>query len=306
MLKKLFTKEVKIGLAFIIGLICLLFGVNYLKGINIFTPSNHYYAQFDQLGGLVSSNGVFVKGYKVGQVREISYDFTREHPFLIDLLIDDNVKLPKGSKFVLKDDGLMGGKIIDLVLTKEETLHASGDTIPSEIQAGFMAQIEGLMPKLNHTFSQVDSVLASINAITSSSEVKNSLNSIEKATADLQSSSAQLKKVMNNQVPTILGDVNAITSDLKKVSADLKQIEFADLFASVDKTINNLKTFSENLNSPNGTLGLLMTDKTLYYNLNTTVQNADNLLIDLKANPKRYVHFSLWGGKEKKEKKSKK
>jgi len=300
MFKKLFTKEVKIGVAFIAALACIFFGINYLKGINIFTPSNHYYAEFDQLGGLVTSNGVFVKGYKVGQVREISYDFNREHPFVVDLLVNDDIKLPKGSKVVLKDDGLMGGKIIELVYTEVDELYASGDTIPSELEGGLMAQMGELVPKLEQTFSQVDSLLSSLNAITSSSEVKKSLSSIEKTTADLQSTSAQLKKVMNNQVPSILSDVNVITGDLKKVSGDLKQVEFAQLFARIDKTVNNLQIFSDNLNSQNGTLGLLMTDKSLYNNLNSTAKSADNLLIDLKANPKRYVHFSLWGSKEKK------
>lgn len=299
MFKKLFTTQVKIGIAFIAALTCIFFGINYLKGINIFTPSNHYYAEFDQLGGLVTSNGVFVKGYKIGQVRTITYDFKREHPFVVDLLVNDDITLPKGSKILLKDDGLLGGKIIELIYTNESEIYASGDTIPSEIEAGLMAQMGQLVPKLEHTFNQVDSVLSSINALTSSSEVKNSLGSIEKATADLQNSSAQLKKVMNNQVPSILADVNSITGDLKKVSGDLKQVEFAELFARINKTVNNLQIFSDNLNSQNGTLGLLMTDKSLYNNLNSTFKNADNLVIDLKANPKRYVHFSLWGGKEK-------
>src|SRR5574344_3169560 len=104
MFNKLFTKEVKIGVAFIAALACIFFGINYLKGINIFTPSNHYYAEFDQLGGLVTSNGVFVKGYKVGQVREISYDFKREHPFVVDLLVNDDINHPASSKIDLKYD----------------------------------------------------------------------------------------------------------------------------------------------------------------------------------------------------------
>lgn len=300
MLKKLFTKEVKIGIAFIVAAAFIFFGINYLKGINIFTPSNHYYAEFDQLGGLVTSNGVFVKGYKVGQVRDIKYDFNREHPFVVDLLVNDDIKLPKGSKVVLKDDGLIGGKIIELVYADAEELYRSGDTIPSEMEGGLMAQFGALVPKLEHTFEQVDSLLSSLNTITSSSEVKNSLSSIEQTTADLKKTSAQLNKLMNNQVPTILSDVNTITGDLKKVSGELKQVEFAQLFERIDKTVNNLQIFSDNLNSQNGTLGLLMTDKSLYNNLNNTVKSADNLLIDLKTNPKRYVHFSLWGPKEKK------
>lgn len=302
-MKKLFSKEVKIGLAFILAFVCVVFGVNFLKGINIFTPSNHYYAQFDTLEGLTVSNAVYVKGYKVGQVRAIEYDFTKKNPFIIDLLVNDDIKLPRGSKIVLKDDGLLGGKVIELVYASSPSFFKSGDTIASEIQPGVMAQIVEFVPKLEQTFEQVDSVLNSVNTLVSSPEIKKSLGSIEKMTADLEVTSAELKKMMTHQVPLILSDVNLITTDLKKVSGELSQVEFAPLFARVNNTINNLQLFSEKLNSTDGTLGLLINDKSLYGNLNATVSSANSLVVDIKANPKRYVHFSVFGKKEKKSEK---
>lgn len=302
-MKKIFTREVKIGLSFIAAVVCIIFGLNFLKGINIFAPSNRYYAEFDNLDGLVVSNNVVVRGYKVGQVTEITYDFTLEHPFVVTILVDDAIRLPLGSTMLLRDDGLMGGKVIDIIYGNQTELHAVGDTVPSDVAPGLMAVAGQLVPRLEGTISHVDSVLESVNSLVASPEIKNSLKSVERITADLQVSSAQLKRVMNTQLPGIMSDINTVTVDLKKVSGDLRQIEFAELFARIDHTVNNLQVFSEKLNSSEGTIGKLMNDNALYDNLNTTVGSVNELVVDLKANPKRYVHFSLFGAREKKDKK---
>lgn len=301
-MKKIFTREVKIGLSFIVAIVCIVVGINYLKGINVFEPSNRYYAKFDRLDGLVVSNSVMVRGYKVGQVSDIAYDFTLEHPFTVTILVDDAVRLPLGTKLVLCDDGLLGGKVVDLRYGTDTLFYASGDTVASDIDAGLMDAVATLVPKLEGTITRVDSVLESVNRIASSKELKNSLRSIETVTADLKVSSAQLKRMMNTQVPRIVDDVNVITGDLKKVSGDLKQVEFAALFARIDHTVNNLQVFSDKLVSGEGTIGKLMNDDALYTNINTTVTSVNDLVVDLKANPKRYVHFSLFGAKEKKKK----
>jgi phospholipid/cholesterol/gamma-HCH transport system substrate-binding protein len=302
-MKKIFTREVKIALAFIITIVCIVVGINYLKGINVFEPGNRYYAKFDRLDGLVVSNNVMVRGYKVGQVSEITYDLSLEQPFTVTVLVDEAVKMPAGTQFVLRDDGLLGGKILDIVCGDDPTtFYASGDTIETRIDGGLMASVQELVPKLDGTIARVDSVLESVNNIAKSQELKNSLKSIESITADLRVSSAKLKYVMNNQVPQIVSDVNTITGDLRKVSGDLKQIEFAELFARIDHTVNNLQIFSDKLNSNEGTIGKLMNDNALYNNINTTVNSVNDLVVDLKANPKRYVHFSLFGAREKKQK----
>lgn len=302
-MKKIFTREVKIALAFIITIVCIVVGINYLKGINVFEPGNRYYAKFDRLDGLVVSNNVMVRGYKVGQVSEITYDLSLEQPFTVTVLVDEAVKMPAGTQLVLRDDGLLGGKILDIVCGDDPTtFYASGDTIETRIDGGLMASVQELVPKLDGTIARVDSVLESLNDIAKSQELKNSLKSIESITTDLRVSSAKLKYVMNNQVPQIVSDVNTITGDLRKVSGDLKQIEFAELFARIDHTVNNLQIFSDKLNSNEGTIGKLMNDNALYNNINTTVNSVNDLVVDLKANPKRYVHFSLFGAREKKQK----
>jgi len=126
-----------------------------------------------------------------------------------------------------------------------------------------------------------------------------SMASIERTTADLAISSSQLKKLMSNDVPHILNNVNVMTADFKQISGNLKKIDYQSTFASIDHTIANLNLISEKMNSSEGTIGMLLNNKDLYINLSNTASSADKLLIDLQKNPKRYVHFSLFGSKTK-------
>jgi phospholipid/cholesterol/gamma-HCH transport system substrate-binding protein len=303
MKRKFFNKEVKVGIMAVVAIFILYFGLNFLKGIDIFSPISYYYATYENIDGLVPSSPVFVKGYKVGQVEDVKYDFTKEVAFVVKISVSKDIVIPKGAKIELFDDGLMGGKAIQLVyapLAASNELYTPGDTIESQIGAGLMAKLSGdLLPKIESISTQADSLLRSVRVLVESKELDNSLLSIEKTTSDLAVTSAQLKKLMNNDMPRIIGNVNEVTSDFKQVSGNLKKIDFAATFASVDHTIANLNLITDKVNSSEGSIGLLLNDKNLYLNLNNTAENADKLLIDLKQNPKRYVHFSLFGDKKK-------
>ena len=301
MLKKIFTKEVKIGISVIAALVILIVGINFLKGINIFTPKNHYYVHYESLDGLVVSNNVMIRGYKVGEVRDIHYDFSKEVPFTVHFTINDNIYLPKNTEAILFDDGLMGGKAIDLVFTKENEVHSSGDTLTGGIRAGMFAELAEMIPQLRETFSKVDSILEGANKLIQSDEIKNSLASIESITKNFESSSVEFNKLMNNQIPSIVDTVEVMINNLGKVSEDLKGIEYKEIVSEINKTITNLKVMTEKLNSKDNSIGLLINDKALYDSLNSTVNSANKLMIDLKENPKRYVHFSIFGKKENKE-----
>jgi phospholipid/cholesterol/gamma-HCH transport system substrate-binding protein len=303
MKKNFFTREVRVGLMAVIAIFVLYFGLNFLKGIDVFSPINYYYASYDNIGGLVPSSPVYIKGFKVGQVEEVKYDFSKESSFVIKISVSKDIDVPKGAKVELFDDGLMGGKAIQLVYsptTENNKLYVSGDTIESQIGGGLMAQLSGeIMPKIESITTQADSLLRSVRAVIEGQALNNSLLSIEKTTSDLALTSAQLKKIMNKDVPRIVSDVNVITTDFKQVSGNLKKIDFAATFASIDHTIANLNLMTDKINNSEGSLGLLLNDKALYINLNNTAENADKLLIDLKQSPKRYVHFSLFGSKQK-------
>jgi phospholipid/cholesterol/gamma-HCH transport system substrate-binding protein len=299
--KKFFTREVKVGIMAIVAIFVLYFGMNFLKGIDIFSSVSNYYASYENIGGLVPSSPVYVKGFKVGQVEEIKYDFSKQNSFVVKISVAKDIQLPIGTKIELYDDGLMGGKAIQLIyapITASQTMHQSGDTIESQMGTGLMAQLTGsLLPKIESISTQTDSLIRSVRTLVDNKDLTKSIASIEHTTADLAVSSSQLKKMMNNDVPHILGNVNDITSDFKQISGKLKKIDYEATFASIDHTIANLNMLTTKMNSSEGTIGLLLNNKDLYINLSNTAASADKLLIDLQKSPKRYVHFSLFGRK---------
>jgi len=301
MKKKFFTREVKVGIMAIVAIFVLYFGLNFLKGIDIFSSVSNYYASYENIGGLVPSSPVYVKGFKVGQVEEIKYDFSKKNSFVVKISVAKDIKLPIGTKIELYDDGLMGGKAIQLVyapISASQTMHQIGDTIESQVGIGLMAQLTGnLLPKIESISIQTDSLIRSVRTLVDNKDLTKSIASIEHSTADLAVSSSQLKKMMNNDVPHILGNVNDITSDFKQISGKLKKIDFEATFVSIDHTIANLNLLTTKMNSSEGTIGLLLNNKDLYINLSNTAASADKLLIDLQKSPKRYVHFSLFGRK---------
>ncbi|MBO7254780.1 MAG: MCE family protein [Paludibacteraceae bacterium] len=299
-MKKFFTREVKVALLVTTALIILYFGLNYLKGINLFNPINKYYAKYESVEGLVASSPVYVRGYKVGQVNSITYDFSNEIPFVIEFTTEKSLKLPKGTIAEMFDDGLMGGKAIRLVMSKNDEYISDGDTLSALKVAGLMDFLSGqFLPTLYKTVADVDSTIVNIQQLIASAEIKNSLKSIESVTSDLSITSERLKNLMDGKIPAVVANIDTISLDLKKVSSDLKDFEYAELLLKVDSTMANLRSLSNSLNDKDGSLGLLLRDQSLYNSLDSTVNSANLLLKDLKENPKRYVHFSLFGRKEK-------
>lgn len=298
MKKTFLTKEVKIGLAFIVALAFLIWGINFLKGVNLFTPSNHYYLKYENIDGLVISNGVFIKGYKVGQVRDIKYDFTKKESFTIDILMNQDIKIPKGTIAYLFDESILGGKGINLVFTDDTKYYTSGDTLATDIEKGLMASLANIVPSIQSTINHADSLIISANTLVNSSEIKNSLDKFESIMTELHKTSRGLTTMINKQFPPIINNVNAICTDLKVVTDELSNVQYKDIITSLDSTLINVKEFTERLNSPDGTLGLLLNDKTLYNTLDTTLNSANSLLIDFKNNPRNYLY--PFGKKKKK------
>ena len=158
--------------------------------------------------------------------------------------------------------------------------------------ANMMPQIEQMMPKL-------DSILTSLNVILANPAIPASLKNIEVLTANMSATSKQLQTLMNNDIPQLTGKLNTLGDNLIVMSGNLKQIDYAAAMQKVDSTVANGRTLTDKLNSKNNNIGLLLNDPQLYQNLNATTANAASLLEDLKAHPKRYVHFSLFGKKDK-------
>lgn len=303
MKKKYFTREVKVGIMAVIAVFVLYFGLNFLKGTDIFSSVSYYYGRYENIGGLVPSSPVYVKGFKVGQVEQVKYDFSKKESFVIKISVSKDIKLPKGTRIELYDDGLMGGKAIQLVyepITASQEMHQVGDTIETQVGIGLMAQLSGdLLPKIESISTQADSLIRSVRVLVEDKNLTKSIASIEHTTSDLAVSSSQLKKMMSNDVPRILNNVNDVTSDFKQISGNLKKVDYAATFASINHTLSNLSLITDKINNSEGTIGMLLSNKDLYINLSNTAASTDKLLIDLQKNPKRYVHFSLFGRKTK-------
>ncbi len=296
------TREVKVGIMSVLAVFVLYFGLNFLKGVDIFSPISYYYAVYDNIGGLVPSSPVYVKGLKVGQVEEIKYDFSKEKSFTVKISISKDILVPEYTLIELYDDGLMGGKAMQLVYdpyANSTKMMTPGDTIPSKAALGLMGQLAGdLMPKIESIATQTDSLIHSVRKIVDSPELNNSLKSIEKASGELAKSSVGLKKLIDKDVPLLIGDVNDITGDLKVITTNLSKVDYASTIEQVDLTVRDLKTITSQITESKGSLGLLVNDKGFYVNLSNTMSSTNDLLIDLRNNPKKYVHFSLFGAKK--------
>ncbi len=301
MKKKGISRDLKVGLIVIGAGLLLYFGLNFLKGINIFSSVNTYYVQYENIGGLVASSPVNIKGYKVGQVDNIVYDFSKKVPFTVQISIKKDIPLPAGTVIDLYDDGIMGGKAIQVLFPEQassSSAYKSGDTIQSKTTVGLVEQLTvNLLPKIENIAATTDSIIQSVHQLMENGSIENTLTSLENMTADLESSSAKLKEMMSGDVPQVINKVDIIATDFAKITNELKQVDYQGTFSSIDSTVCNLKNVTRQLNNTEGTLGALLYDKSLYFNLLDATMSADSLLIDLQRNPKRYVHFSIFGKK---------
>lgn len=293
---KYFTKEVKIGIAGIVALFMLIYGINYLKGINIFKPSSYYYVKYSNINGLAKSSPVYADGFRIGTVRDIYYDYNNPGHVTVEVEMDTEMRIPKGSSAELVTEMLGTVKMNLLLVNNPRESYQVGDTIPGELNNGIMETItQKVMPML----PRIDSILISLNQILADPNIPATLKSVHKTAANLEIATAQLNVLMKRDIPQLTGKLNTIGDNFIAISDNLKGIDYASTFQKIDATMSNLKAVTEKLNSKDNTIGLLLNDSSLYNNLNTTGANAATLLQDLKAHPKRYVHFSLFGKKEK-------
>ena len=294
-MKTKFSREAKIAVVTLVGLFLLYFGVNYLKGVDIFQPSNVYYVNFKNVTELQKSAPVYVEGFKVGIVNDIIYDYKTNGDILVELSMDKSMKIERGT-YVEMNSSLTAGSTLHLVLNKHITTYLStGDTLEGRRSMGMMDVISTeILPHIGELMPKLDSILTGLQMVVTHPALTHSLNHIEQTTANLSQSTARLNSMMARDIPQIMTNFRTISSDFTEVSAELKNIDFEATMKSVDSTIKNLDRMTARLNSRDNSLGLLLNDKELYNNLNQTALNASNLMLDLKENPKRYVRFSVW------------
>ena len=296
-------KEVKIGLIGIVAIALLIFGINYLKGVRMFQGSSYYYVDYTDINGLAISSPVYASGYKIGLVRDIQYNHANPGHVTVEVELDENMQIPEGSIGELVTD-MLGTVKMNLKLNLQCKEYCQpGDTLPGIVNNGLMSVAEGIMPKVEQLVPKMDSILHSLNQLLANPALKATIENTERLTANLDVTARQLNLLMKNDLPQLTGRMVTIADNFTTISENLKTIDYAETFQKIDSTLQSVQLLTSKLNSKDNTVGLLFNDATLYNNLSSTTANAASLLEDLQAHPKRYVHFSLFGRKDKSEKK---
>lgn len=296
------TKEIKIALVAIVGILVMYFGINFLKGMNLFSTNNAYYMTFDDIQGLGASTPIYADGYKVGTVDGMEYDYKENGPIKVKVDIIKDLRIPQGSKAEIVKD-LMGNLQVNLLLANNPRERVEpGGIIPGAVNGGMMDKAANLVPVVEKMLPKLDSILTSVNALLADPALAASLHNVETITSNLTVSTRELNTLMaglNKQVPGMIGKANGVLDNTNRLTANLASLDVQGTLNKVNQTLESAHQFTEKLNSNQGSLGLLMNDTKLYDNLTSTMSHADSLVIDLKAHPKRYVHFSVFGRKDK-------
>lgn len=296
------TKEIKIALVAIVGILIMYFGINFLKGINLFSTNNAYYMTFDNIQGLGASTPIYADGYKVGTVDGVDFDYAKNGPIKVKVDITKELRIPQGSQAEIVKD-LMGNLQVNLLLANNPRERIEpGGIIPGAVNAGIMGKAGDLVPVIEKMLPKMDSILSSVNALLADPALAASLHNVQTITSNLTVSTQELNTLMaglNKQVPGMIGKANGVLDNTNQLTSNLANLDVQGTLNKVNATLDNAQQFTEKLNSNKGSLGLLMNDTQLYDNLTSTMSHADSLMIDLKAHPKRYVHFSVFGKKDK-------
>lgn len=296
------TKEIKIALVAIVGILIMYFGINFLKGMNLFSTNNAYYMTFDDIQGLGASTPIYADGYKVGIVDGLEYDYKENGPIKVKVDIIKDLRIPQGSKAEIVKD-LMGNLQVNLLLANNPRERVEpGGIIPGAVNGGMMDKAANLVPVVEKMLPKLDSILTSVNALLADPALAASLHNVETITSNLTVSTRELNTLMaglNKQVPGMIGKANGVLDNTNRLTANLASLDVQGTLNKVNQTLESAHQFTEKLNSNQGSLGLLMNDTKLYDNLTSTMSHADSLVVDLKAHPKRYVHFSVFGRKDK-------
>lgn len=306
-----YAREIKVGVLATVCLFLLFFGFNFLKGVNIFSPTNSYHGVYAHLHGLEEQAAVYIRGHKVGQVDAIHYDYTRDSAFTIDVSINRDIVLPQGTRMALISDGLLGGLAIELQLPSSQNgKDAEGNTLATEesrepiahgsflpttyvpslmesLQGELMAHVDEAVKDVDRTVNHVDSLVEGLRGQVAGNHLKNTLANVDRVSGDLSSVSHDLKGMMNNQVPRIVNNADTAIANLNTVVADIKDANLKATVAKVDDAVDNINNVVTQVKSP------------ILQHIDATIVSADSLLTDIKAHPKRYVHFSVFGRKDK-------
>lgn len=299
-MKKFFTKEFIIGLSVILAVLILFFGIEYLKGINLFKPANFYVASYSNVAGLETAAPVQIDGYKVGQVRDIKFNYENPGKIEVVLALNKSLRIPEDSKAIISTT-LLSGAYVEIKLGKSTKIAEVGSNIEGMVMPDMMSSIsDNLLPGVASILPRVDSLLASLNTLASDPALLKSIQRLDGISENLYQATGGLNSVLRKDVPGIMGNAGRIASNLDTVTRNLGELSYQLKRLPLDATVENvneltgnLAKFSEQLNNPNSSLGMLMNDPEFYHRLNKVSADIDSLIIDIQKNPKRYISIKL-------------
>ena len=305
------NRELKVGLIALLSITVLVIGINYLKGINVLNNHKVFYAKYDNIGGLQVGSSVSLNGYKVGSVSEIN--LLRKNNLLVTLNIEQDFDIPKNTICKIVNKDLMGAKSIDLILGDANKLAIEGDTLFSKIEGSLQdevnAQILPLKLKTEELIGSIDSVMTIITAVLNKDTRKNLRNSLASLNETFEIMTQTMNKIdsivikNDDRLTRIIINLESITKNLEEGNEDIKTVlvNFASISNSlnsvdIEASIKNINDITSKINNGDGSLGLLLENDEIYFNLEKSTKELAELIEDIKNNPSRYVNFSLIGG----------
>ncbi|MCZ4243679.1 MlaD family protein [Pedobacter punctiformis] len=312
--------ETKVGILAAFAIALLIIGYNFLKGNSIFSSETNLFARYSRVDGLTVSKPILINGYQIGRVAKLQLE--PGGTILATLSINSKYDIPENSIARLEGTDLLGSKAIIMELGNSKKMAEDGATLNANVEKGLMEQVQPIQKKAELIIAKMDSILSSVNTILNPNFQKNvdkSFNSIAGTLASLETTSKKVDGLVGSEsqrISAIFKNVEGITANLnnnnKKITDILTNINtVTDKFAAANfkQTLDNannaiadLQSVITGIKNGKGSLGLLLNDTKMYDNLSSASKNLDELMIDLKANPKRYVHFSVFGGGNKKDK----
>ena len=307
------SKEIKIGITAIVAVAIIYFGIIFLKGLRLFSSENVYYVNMTDVGGLSKSAEIMASGMNIGKVKDIH--FNRENRIItVALEINEGFTIPANSYATITKE-MLGAPKMNIVMGPDpRQILSIGDTILGHGgNSDLMSAAGSMLPKIEAMLPKVDSILTAINTLTNDPALMAALKNLEATSANLSTSTAGLSELMadvNGNVPQILTSARKSCSDFEQVANQIGQIDVQGMERKVNTLMDGANTavtelngvtstLNERLSSSNSTIGKLMNDASVYDRLDSTMNNASRLLEDLRLHPKRYVHFSLFGKKDK-------
>ena len=302
------TKEIRTGVLVMTGLVMTIFSFNYLKGINLFDKSRYFLVVYDNVEGLVPSNPVTINGYKIGNVQKISFSGDDNNKLEIKLMIDNEVEFSKSSKAELYETGLIGGKAIAIIPNyNDSSIAESGDYLQGIIKPGLTElvnqKLTPLQDKLESAIQNADKVVLNINELLSD----DTKTSLQQSILNFKNISESLNETTNNVNSIILNNSNVIENSLKNIESSSKNINeitksvsdanVSDLISKLNSTVSNFNLTLNKINNGNGSVSKLLENDAIFNNLEKATFELEALINDIKVNPNRYVHFSIFGKK---------